>query len=178
MVAGVGIERRNLYGDIGARGTLFYTRAPETVLPQTQTLRGMLFYQLDLGEDDLAIRFAGGSEIFHAQVKQPDKRTTDLDIPASKIPQQVLAPLVSLSLHSVVFKNILLSMAYTVTPLYLSDVGYYPSTSPSFEIGFKFFRNWIATLQTGSELHRYPSVLGETKLQMDYALLTFKRGIF
>jgi hypothetical protein len=61
--------------------------------------------------------------------------------------------------------------------LYISAVGFYPAFSPSLDIGYKIKKDLFAMLSAGSEVHRFPSELGETKLQMDYLILTLKRGL-
>jgi hypothetical protein len=65
-----------------------------------------------------------------------------------------------------------------VTPLYVNGAGFYPSLSPHLELGYKLQKNAAIILAAGSEIHRFPSVVGETKLQLDYLLLNFKRGLF
>ena len=42
---------------------------------------------------------------------------------------------------------------------------------------YKIKKDLFAMLSAGSEVHRFPSELGETKLQMDYLILTLKRGL-
>jgi hypothetical protein len=179
MVTLLGIERRGIFGDFGARGGLFYTRAPSTVVPQTFTARASGFYDWTIIDDNLTMRFGGGFEVFSAQVKY--KKTTNASAttpPAALIPQQVSAPLVSLAIHTVLFNSIVFSPTIVYTPLYVASIGFYPSVSPSLEFGYKLNKNWILMTQFGSETHRFPSVAGETKLQMDYGLITLKRGIF
>jgi hypothetical protein len=178
-VAGVGIERRDWFGSMGYRGSLFYSRAPATVVPSTYTIRGSLFYDGEILEGDLFARAGLGLEMFHAKITQPKKKiVTAGDIPTSNIPQQVLAPMLTFSLHTIFFDRLIVSPSLVVTPLYIASVGLYTSTSPGLEFSAKVFKNWIAALQLGTEVHRYPSQLGETRLQLDYGLLTFKRGVF
>jgi hypothetical protein len=60
----------------------------------------------------------------------------------------------------------------------VNGAGFYPSLSPHLELGYKLQKNAAIILAAGSEIHRFPSVVGETKLQLDYLLLNFKRGLF
>ena len=177
MVALLGIERRGFIENFGARGGIFYTRAPSTVVPQTFTLRGLGFYDWSFLDDELTLRMGGGLEIFNAQIKYPEQ-APGATSPQVLIPQQISVPLVSFSMHSVLFKSVIISPVIQVTPLYVPSVGFYPAINPSLEIGAKAWKDYLVVLQLGSETHRFPSVAGETKLQLDYALITAKRGVF
>ncbi len=178
-VAGLGLERRDWYGALGYRGGIFYSRAPATVVPSTYTIRASTFYDGELMEGDLFARLGAGLELFHAKLTQPKKKIiTASDVPTANIPQQVLAPMLTFSMHTVLFDRLIVSPSLVVTPLYIASIGLYTSSSPGLEISAKVFKNWIAALQLGTEVHRYPSQLGETRLQLDYGLLTFKRGVF
>jgi hypothetical protein len=178
-VAGLGLERRDWYGSLGYRAGIFYSRAPATVVPSTYNIRASAFYDGELIEGDLFARAGLGLELFHAQLTKPKKKIiTASDVPTANIPQQVLAPMLTFSMHTILFDRWIVSPSLVVTPLYISSIGLYTSTSPGLEISAKVFKTWIVALQLGTEVHRYPSQLGETRLQLDYSLLTFKRGVF
>ena len=176
MVAITGIERRQLYGEFGARAGLLYTRAAKTVVPQTFTFRAALFYDWALLDNDLTMRIGGGMEAFNAQIKEAENAKPGQ--PSVLVPQQVSAPLVSLGIHTVLFDRVIFSPVLAVTPLYIASVGFYPSINPVFEFGVKVAGDWIVMVQTGSETHRFPSALGETKLRIDFTTLTLKTGLF
>ena len=130
-------------------------------------------------EGDLFARLGAGLELFHAKLTQPKKKIiTASDVPTANIPQQVLAPMLTFSMHTILFDRLIVSPSLVVTPLYIASIGLYTSSSPGLEISAKVVKNWIVALQLGTEVHRYPSQLGETRLQLDYGLLTFKRGVY
>ena len=176
LVAMLGIDRRQLLGDLGAKTTLFYTSARSTAVPATYTLRGVAYHDWSFFEERVNFRLGGGLEIFSATIKQPKYRGGK---PPSSvlIPSLVSAPLLSFGMHTVLFHTMIVAPTLGVTPLYVQSAGYYPSLSPTLELGFKFKKTWILTAQMGYETHRFPSNAGETKLQLDYGLITLKRGI-
>jgi len=178
LVSMLGIEKRQLWGQFGIRANLLYTNASKTVVPHTFTFRGTGFYDYDFEDESLVLRSSVGTELFHSSIK--DKKNQQVIGSANKdilIPSQVLSPIIGLSLYKIFKNGILLTPAVHVAPLYISAVGFYPSVSPSLDVGYKIKKDLFATLSAGSEVHRFPSELGETKLQMDYLTLTFKRGL-
>lgn len=178
-VAIFGLERREWYDAFGYRAGVFYSRAPATVVPATYTFRASGFYDGSLMEDDLFFRVGAGLELFHAKLTQPkEKVITASELPTENIPQQVLSPMLTLSMHTILFDRLIISPSLVVTPLYIGSIGFYTSKSPGLEVSAKVFKKWVLALQVGAEVHRYPSQLGETRLQLDYGLLTFKRGVF
>jgi len=178
-VAIAGLERREWYDSFGYRAGLLYSRAPATVVPSTYTVRASSFYDGSLMEDELFFRVGAGVELFHAKLTQPkEKIVTASELPTANIPQQVLSPMLTFSMHTVFLDRWIVSPSLVVTPLYIASIGFYTSKSPGLEVSTKFSKNWILSLQVGAEVHRYPSQLGETRLQLDYGLLTFKRGVF
>jgi hypothetical protein len=176
MTASLGVERRELLGDFGVRGSVFYTSAPQTVVPNTVTTKMMGIYDWAFWGEENVLRIGAGSEIFYAQIAKPKSNATGTPQYAT-IPEQVTSPLVHLSLHTVLFDRVVIAPTYEVTPLYVAGIGYYPSYSPSFEIGMKFMKKWFATFNFGSEVHRYPTITGETKLQLDYYAVSVRRGV-
>ncbi|MEI8025143.1 MAG: hypothetical protein WCI18_02230 [Pseudomonadota bacterium] len=178
-VALFGLERREWYDAFGCRAGLFYSRAPATVVPSTYTVRTSGFYDGSMLEDELFFRVGAGFEWFHAKLTEPkEKVITESDLPTANIPQQVLSPMFTLSMHTILFDRLIVSPSLVVTPLYIASIGFYTSKSPGLEVSAKVFKNWILALQVGTEVHRYPSQLGETRLLLDYGLLTLKRGVF
>ncbi len=173
----VGIEKRLIYKDIGARATLLYSKA-SNIVPQTITTKALIFTEASTFENTLSARIGFGGEAFLAQIK-PTKNATKLKTSNSIfIPQQVMAPLLSLGLHGLIMERLVISPTLYYTPLYITSYGFYPSFSPAIEVGFKISKNWVVTAQTGSEVHRFPNPAGDTKLQLDYTMLTVKRGLF
>jgi hypothetical protein len=178
LVSTLGIEKRQIWGQFGLRANLLYTNAGKTVVPQTFTVRGTGFYDHNFIDESLVLRAALGTELFHSTIKenknsQPVGTAND----AVLIPSQVLTPLIGFSLHKIFRNGLILTPAVNIAPLYISSVGFYPALSPSLDIGYKIKTDLFALLSAGSEVHRFPSELGETKLQMDYLILTLKRGL-
>jgi len=178
-VASLGLERREWHDAFGYRAGVFYSRAPATVVPSTYTIRVSGFYDGEILQDYLFARVGAGLELFHAKLTQPQKKIiTESDVPTANIPQKVLSPMLTFSMHTILFDTVMISPSLVVTPLYIASIGLYTSTSPGLELSAKVFKIWIAALQFGTEVHRYPSQLGETRLQLDYGLLTLKKGVF
>jgi hypothetical protein len=98
--------------------------------------------------------------------------------PAALIPQQVSSPFTSLSLLSAPWRGLLVSGHLGLTPLYVPSIGYYPSLSPSLDLGWKFKKERVIQLSLGSETHRFPSVRGETRISLYYSMLSFKVAVF
>lgn len=178
LVSIFGAEQRDIWRSFGARGSLLYTNAKKTVVPHTFTLRGTGFYDYSFIDDSLVLRISGGAELFYSKILDPVSKPGSQEKPETAlIPSQVTSPLLSLSLHKIFANGLILTPSIHVTPMYISSIGFYSSTSPSLEIGYKVSKNLIFLLNIGSEMHRFPSVEGETKLQMDYTVLTLKRGV-
>jgi hypothetical protein len=178
LVSTLGIEKRQLWGQFGLRANLLYTNAGKTAVPQTITVRGTGFYDQNFVDESLVFRAALGTELFHSTIKENKKnQTLGTANDAVLIPSQVLTPLIGMSLHKIFRNGVILTPAINIAPLYISSVGFYPAFSPSLDIGYKIKKDLFAILSAGSEVHRFPSELGETKLQMDYLILTFKRGL-
>jgi hypothetical protein len=178
IVAMIGLEQREILRSFGVRASLFYTNAGRTVVPNTVTTRGLGFYDFDLYDDSWAVRATTGMEIFYSQITPPKNRSQEDRNKSALIPSQVSSPIIGLSVHKLIRNKVTLGSSLFVTPLYVTEAGLYPSYSPQIELGYKFQKNLAAVLTAGSEVHRFPSVLGETKLQLDYLLLNFKRGLF
>jgi hypothetical protein len=178
IVSMIGIEQREILRSFGVRASLFYTNAGRTVVPNTVTIRGLGFYDFDLYDDSWAVRATTGMEIFYSQITPPKNRSQEDRNKSALIPSQVSSPIIGLSVHKLIRNKVTLGSSLFVTPLYVTEAGLYPSFSPQIELGYKFQKNLAAVLTAGSEVHRFPSVLGETKLQLDYLLLNFKRGLF
>jgi len=178
IVSMIGVEQRDIFRNFGMRASLFYTNAGRTVVPNTVTARGLGFYDFDLYDDSWAVRAATGMEIFYSQITPPKNRSQDDRNKSALIPSQVSSPIIGISIHKLIRNKVTLGSSLFVTPLYVSEAGFYPSISPQIEVGYKFQKNLAAVFTAGSEVHRFPSVLGETKLQLDYLLLNVKRGLF
>lgn len=178
IVSMLGIEQREIFKNFGVRTSLFYTNAGRTVVPNTVTTRGLGFYDFDLYDDSWAVRATAGMEIFYSQITPPKNRSQEDRNKSALIPSQVSSPIIGISIHKLIRNKVTLGSSLFVTPLYVNEAGLYPSFSPQIELGYKFQKNLAAVLTAGSEVHRFPSVLGETKLQLDYLLLNFKRGLF
>jgi hypothetical protein len=178
LVSMLGVEKRQIFKNFGLRGSLLYTNASKTVVPQTVTLRGSGFYDYSLQDVSSALRFAVGVEIFYSQIidKRFSQNRSGFE-GGALIPSQILAPLLSFSFHQVFRNSLLFAPVLHITPLFISSVGFYPSISPSVDLGYKVRENLFAMVTVGSEVHRFPSQIGETKLQMDYLALTLKRGL-
>jgi hypothetical protein len=177
IVAMTGLERRDIFKNLGARTSLFYTNASRTVVPHTFTARAIGFYDFDIEDDSWAARISAGMEIFYSHIRQ-DENPKDTSNKSAIIPSQVSSPVLGLSAQKVVRGAVTLGSSIFVTPLYVNGAGFYPSLSPHLELGYKLQKNAAIILAAGSEIHRFPSVVGETKLQLDYLLLNFKRGLF
>lgn len=174
----IGIEQREIFEKFGVRASLFYTNAGQTVVPNTLTSRGLIFYDFDVDDDSYAIRAATGIEIFYSQITRPRNRSKDDPIKSALIPSQVSSPILGTSIHKLIRNKFTIGSTIFVTPLYVNEAGFYPSISPQIEFGYKFQKSLSAVIAAGSEVHRFPSILGETKLQLDYLLFQFKRGLF
>lgn len=178
IVTMIGIEKRQVLGNFGLRSSLLYTNANKTVVPHTFTARMNGFHDFSFGDDSFAIRLALGAELFYSKIKESPKNIIDAtDTKTALIPSQVLAPLFSVSMHKAFAKKFLLTSTINLTPLFISSVGLYTAISPTVDLGFKISDNIFAMLSAGSEIHRFPSELGETKLQMDFLTISLKRGI-
>ena len=170
-----GIERRNWIGDFGGRATVLYSRAPATIVPQTVTLRGLAFVDFPALEGMFTARFGLGGEFFQAKIKDS---AVNLGLQERVyVPEQVVGPLVSFSAHALLWDHLVVAPTVLVSPLYVPSYGFYPSLSPSLELGFRFLKRWLVVVQTGSETHRFPNPLGDTRLQLDYGVLAVKRGL-
>ncbi len=178
IVSMLGIEQREIFRNFGIRASLFYTNAGRTVVPNTVTTRGLGFYDFDLYDDSWAVRATTGMEIFYSQITPPKNRKPEDSNKSALIPSQVSSPIIGISVHKLIRNKLTLGSSLFITPLYVSEAGFYPSISPQIELGYKFQKNLAVLLTAGSEVHRFPSVLGETKLQLDYLLLNLKRGLF
>lgn len=178
FVTMAGIEKRKIWGSFGARASLFYTSARKTVVPQTFTARTVGFYDHSFSDDSIVARISAGSEVFYSEITQKkSKPGPQPELPAALIPSQVVAPLVAISLYKITKGGLIFAPTLQSTPILISNVGFYPSTSQSLEVGYKITRNMVLTLNMGLEIHRFPSEAGDTKLQMDYAIITIKRGV-
>lgn len=177
-VALIGLERREIFDQVGARAGAFYSRSPKTVVPQTLTVRASGFYDRKFFDDDLVLRVGAGMELFMAKIKHvKSAKAVDPNKPQVLIPEQVSAPLVSLAIYTVLFDWAIMTPSLVVTPLYVPSVGFYPSINPSIEVGVKIKKKWLVVAQAGSETHRFPSVYGETKLQLDFTSIALKIGL-
>ncbi|MCX6117817.1 MAG: hypothetical protein NT027_09760 [Proteobacteria bacterium] len=176
LVGLAGIERREMLGALGLKLSGFLTSASSTVVPQTTTVRAASFMDFSFFEGSLLLRTSAGFEMFLAQIKRAPLGANSPEV--IYIPQQVLAPLMSVMFQSFFQEKYVLSMMLTATPLYVPNYGMYTSYSPHTDLGYKISKDWVLLFQFGSEVHRYPSTSKETRLQLDYGLFTLKRGLF
>lgn len=175
----IGVESRDIWDRFGFRASILYTQARDSVLPRTITARGLGVYDFSFFEDSLILRLGLGFELFDAKVKLKKKIVVSgAEDPAALIPERVNSPIASFSVMSSPWKNLTLAVHQLITPLYIPNVGYYPSASSSFEAGWKFKNQFSFNFTLGSEEHRFPSIRGETRLHLDYGLLTLKTGLF
>lgn len=178
LVSMIGIERREIYGDFGSRLTLLYTNASQTSVPQTYTARGLVYYDHRFFDDSVNMRVAVGMEIFRSKINMGKTRSSSTKARSVLIPSQVSTPTIGLAISKIFKSGIFFSPSIYVAPLYVSQVGFYPSLSPSLELGYKIRKDLAIAFNAGTETHRFPSIAGETKLQMDYALFSLKRGLY
>lgn len=175
FMTNIGLEKREIFGSVGAKGTIMYTTA-STVVPVTLTSRLSVFRDWSAFENSTTIRTGMGAEMFIAQIRSnKNKPVTEKSI---SIPNQVITPLFSLGLVQLVGQNIAIAPSLYVTPLYVRGFGFSPSFSPALETGVKLNKDWIVMAHLGIEVHRFPSNLGDNTLQLYYGLVSFRRTVF
>lgn len=171
----VGLESQRVLGPFGVKVFGTYTYAKDSVVPWTVTGRALAFYDYSLWSGRILFRGGAGGEVFQTEIKHVSGVQTTDDV---FIPEQVAAPLTLVSFQSVLFDWLLLGAHWYYTPLYVIDVGKtYPSYNVIVEWGFKVPGNWLVSVATGSETHRYPGMKRDTKLNIDSSLLSIRKGL-
>ncbi len=179
FVSFAAFESRGIWEGLGLRGSLFYTTAKNSVLPRSLTARAFMIYDFPLLDDSLVIRSGVGFELFTAKVQLKRKIVVEgAEDPTALIPQQVSSPFVVLSAFSAPWRGLMVSAHLGLTPLYVPSIGYYPSRSPSLDLGWKFKKERVLMVSMGSETHRFPSVKGETRISLFYSMLSLKLAVF
>ncbi len=174
----LGFQSDHVFAGIGVKGSLSYTYAKKSVVPYTITTRAVALYDASFFKKRIGVEGGFGLEFFKTKIKDPEESVIGTKVETATIPEQVLAPVALIAVRSLLFDKLALTANLYITPLYIANSGFYPSYSPSFEIGYKVNKDWIVFAATGSETHRYPSALGETRLRIDFSLLSLKVGLF
>jgi hypothetical protein len=157
----------------GIKAWSSFSSANQSVVPYTLTGRLSAFYAGAAFGARLAWRFGLGGELFMTKLKQG---ATD-GSGRAYIPEQVVAPLTWVSGELRITDWLYANANLAITPLYVAGSGFYPSLNPHFELAYKVNARWVIAAGTGSETHQYPSVLGDTKLQVDYSMISIRRAI-
>lgn len=174
QIALLGVEAREVWQDFGVKLDGSYSYSKESVVPNTFTGRAAVFYEFATAES-FSTRVAGGVEFFQTKIKQAPK---DLKIDKEIfVPEQVVAPLVILSMQSLLRERWALGAHLYATPLYLPEGGFFPSYSPFVDAGYKFSKDLILSLAVGRENHVYPNVGFDSRLHMDVMVLNIKKGL-
>ena len=145
-------------------------------MPYTIAGEALLVYDMAVFNDKFVTRFGLGAQFLKTKIKKQENANTQMVEPVY-IPEEVAAPLTLLSFHSMFFEVISASLNFYYTPLYVANFGFYPSFSPSFELGYKFSKNHILSFISGTDSYKYPTATTSTKLQIDYTSLSLKIGL-
>jgi hypothetical protein len=167
-----GFTLRQVYRDYGLHFDVSGTYAKQSVVPWTLLLGSTIVKTGTFANAIGLWRLGIGTQFFKSQVRPFDDTTTVV-----AVPELVVSPLIHLGIEGG-WKSLYFGARVNITPLYVTESGFYPSLNPSIEVGYNLSGELAVYLGSSSDLVRYPTPQRETSLRLDSTFLGLKMGVF
>jgi hypothetical protein len=164
-------DHHRLFDFIGIKAQLGVSLASDSAVPFTMNSRFFLTARNSFTSWNMFLDYGFGFERFAATIKKADKKKPG---ESAVIPEEVVSPALFVGVESYLFNLIHFAPQIYLTPLYVE--GLYLSMSHHVEVGYKFSENILGIVTIGNEVHRYPTLQKESRLQIDFMTLSARYG--